>query len=76
MGITPDKTIQIIRSVISNLCPNIDITNLTLPQKSCASYMRIAEMSTLSNIHKACNLTTTDKGHINSDGTTLNMKKN
>ena len=46
MGITPDKINEIIRSVISNLCPNIDITNLKLPQKSCASYMRMAEMST------------------------------
>ena len=30
--------------------------------------MRQAEMPTISNVHKATNLTNTAQGHINSDG--------
>ena len=32
-------------------------------------------MPTISNIHKATNLTNTSQGHINSDGTTLYTRK-
>ena len=35
----------------------------------------MGDASALSNIDKACNLTTTDKDYINCDRTTLNMKK-
>ena len=61
--------------VLSKLCPSIDIKDLKLPRRSCANYMRMAEMPTLSSIHKATSLVQTDQGHLNSDGTTLNMKK-
>ena len=35
----------------------------------------MAEMPTVSDVHKVETLTKTGQGHINSDGTTLNMKK-
>lgn len=37
--------------------------------------MRMAEMPTVSDVHKVETLTNTHQGHINSDGTTLNLKK-
>ena len=76
IGISPEKISTTISSVLNKLCPSIDTSSLKLPSKSCANYMRQAEMPTISNVHKATNLTNTaQQGHINSDGTTLNMRK-
>lgn len=74
-GIAPDLIDGVIRTVLSKLSPMLDISSLKLPKRSCANYMRMAEMPTISDVHKVTNLTNTKKGHINSDGTTLNMKK-
>ena len=75
IGISPDKIDGTIRLVFNKLCPSIDTSSLKLPKKSCANYMRMAEMPTISDIHKATNLSSSGNGHINSDGTTLNMRK-
>ena len=69
IGIPPAKIIDVIRAVISKLCLSLDISTLQLPKKSCANYMRMGEMPTVEI------LTTVREGHINSDGTTLNMRK-
>ena len=38
--------------------------------------MHMAEMPTVSDVHKAASLAGSTQGHVNSDGTTLNKKKN
>ena len=51
-GIPPEKINGTIHLVIAKLCPSLDISNLKLPKKSCANYMRMAEMPTVSDVHK------------------------
>ena len=75
LGTSPEKIDIIIRTVLGKLCPTIDTSTLKLPKKSCANYMRMAEMPTVSNVHKATKLTELPQGHMNTDGTTLNLKK-
>ena len=75
LGTSPEKIDIIIRTVLGKLCPTIDTSTLKLPKKSCANYMRMAEMPTVSNVHKATKLTELPQGHMNTDGTTLNLKR-
>lgn len=74
-GIAPDQVRSIVATVLGKLCPSINIASLKLPGKSCANYMRMGEMPTVSDVHKATSLTELNQGHFNSDGTTLNMHK-
>ncbi len=74
IGIPPEN-ISITRSTVLNkICPTINTDSLKIPKKSCAKYMRQAEMPTICSAHKASNLINTPQGHINTDGTTLHMK--
>ena len=52
-GISPEKIDSTIRMVLSKLCSSLDVESLKLPKKSCANYMRMAEMPTVSDVHKA-----------------------
>ena len=74
-GISPEKIEGTVRMVLNKLCPSLDTSSLKLPKKTCSNYMRMAEMPTISDSHKATKLTETNQGHINSDGTTLSMRK-
>ena len=65
----------VVENVIKYLFPDVDISNLRLPSKSCASYMRKQEIPTINKIHKATELAKSEQWHLNSDGTTLNQKK-
>ena len=72
------KIADIIKAVIRCFNPSIDIQNLKLPQRSCASYMRKAELKTISDAHKANVLceNTSEKGfRLNTDGTTKAQRK-
>ena len=75
VGVAPEKIESIIRTVLSKLCPTLDIKNLKLPKKSCANYMRMAEMPTVSDGHKSSCQADAKLGHMNTDGTTLNLRK-
>ena len=65
----------VIENVITYLFPDVDVSNLCLPSKSCASYMRKHEIPTINKIHQASELSSSQQWHLNSDGTTLNQKK-
>ena len=70
------KIADIIRSVLKCFNPTVNIEELELPKKSCASYMRKEELSTISNAHKATVICNHSKElHINTDGTTKCQKK-
>ena len=53
----------------------MDISDLKLLHRSCANHMRMGEMPTVSDVHKATTLSKVRQGHINSDGTTGNMSR-
>ena len=58
--------------------PNLDTEHLQLPKERCASYMSREELSTVSMVHKASAISeavTTEKLHLNTDGTTLHQRK-
>ena len=70
---------EIVKTVLETFYPTVDVQNLPLPQKSCASYMRKEELVTVSSAHKAsvlCEAAKTSSGfRLNTDGTTKNQKK-
>lgn len=69
----------IIKTVLKTFHPSVDVDQLQLPKKSCASYMRMLELKTISNAHKAtvlCEQAAEGAGfHLNTDGTTKAQKK-
>lgn len=73
------KVEVIIKTVLKTFHPSIDIDQLQLPKESCASYMRMLELKTISNAHKAtvlCKQAAEGVGfHLNTDGTTKAQKK-
>ena len=74
--IPASKVESIIRSVLKCFHPTLDSDNLSLPKKTCASYMRREELKTITNAHKATILSTeTSEIKLNTDGTTKNQKK-
>ena len=69
---------DIIKAVIRCFNPSIDIQNLKLPQRACASYMRKDELKTVSDAHKAmvlCENTSQVGLSLNTDGTTKAQRK-
>ena len=73
--VPPGKIASIIRSAVTNLVPSIEPTDLKLPGKSCANYMRSQEMPTVSRAHKAAMIAAVSDLHLNTDGTTLQQQK-
>lgn len=45
------KISKVIRSVLKCFNPSVDVDGLKLPQKTCASYMRREELSSVCNAH-------------------------
>ena len=78
--IPASKIDSIIKSVIKCFQPSIDIDELKLPKKSCASYMRKDELKSICMAHKATVISedyaVKKSGlHLNTDGTTKHQKK-
>ena len=81
--IPPEKIAQTIKYVLKCFLPRADLSQLQLPAKSCAGYMRSCELETLDTVHKATHISkviqtdaSTSTGlSLNSDGTTLHQKK-
>ena len=73
------KIADIIRSVLKCFHPAIDVDQLRLPQKTCASYMRCEELRTICDAHKAsmlCSDSSKARGiSLNTDGTTKHQNK-
>ena len=72
------KIADIIRTVLKCFDPSLDVDQLKLPQRTCASYMRKKELRTINNAQKAsifCEDASLEKQfHLNSDGTTKHQK--
>ena len=68
------KVAKIVRTVLKTFKPSLDVDSIALPQKSCASYMRKDELTTVSNAHKATVLSESSSFHLNTDGTTKKQK--
>ena len=51
--IPASKITSMIKAVIKSFNPSVDVEDLKLPQRACASYMRRDELKTVSNTHKA-----------------------
>ena len=70
---------NIIKEVVKCFNPNVNVDELVLPKRSCASYIRRDELKTISTAHKAtvlCDEARTDKGFsLNTDGTTKRQRK-
>ena len=70
---------DIVKTVVKAFNPSIDVEQIQLPTKPCASYMRKDEMKTVSSVHKAMLLTEHAANKtgfkLNTDGTTKNLKK-
>lgn len=62
LRIPPRQIKSVVKNVISNLLPSVNVDELCLPGKSCAGYMRSEEMPTISNVHKATTLTKAQHG--------------
>ena len=61
---------EVIKSVLKTFHPSIDIEQIQLPQKSCASYMRKEELKIVSNAHKSTVHAAEGVGFsLNTDGT-------
>ena len=72
------KICRTIKAVLKCFLPNLDTEHLELPKERCAGYMRREELTTISMAHKASSLSeqaSTEKLHLNTDGTTLHQKK-
>ena len=73
------KIAEIIRTVLKCFNPSMNVEELKLPKKSCASYMRKEELKLISDVHKAhtiCDTAMKGKGlYLNTDGTTKHQKK-
>lgn len=75
MRMPPSQIKTVVKNVINHLIPSVDDTELRLPGKSCAAYMRSQEMPTISQAQKASELLKNDQWLLNSDGTTLTQQK-
>ena len=73
--IPPDKLCKVIITVLKIMVPSLYVTNIQLPKKSAAKYMRTYELPTISSAHKANLLAQAPLAHLNTDGTTLQQKK-
>lgn len=73
--ISPAKIANIVREVLSCFFPDVDVSTLNLPSKTCAGYMRKEELKTISSAHQATVLSEANALHLNSDGTTKLQKK-
>ena len=74
----PAKIATTIKTVLKNFLPSVDLEHLELPGRSCASYMRNQELTTVNQAHKAMTLLeNSELGplHLNTDGTTKMQKK-
>ncbi len=73
------KITDIIRTVLKCFNPSMNVEELRLPKKTCASYMRKEELKIISDAHKAhtiCSDANKGKGiYLNTDGTTKHQKK-
>ena len=73
------KIANIIRSVLKCFNPSMNVDQLRLPQKTCASYMRREELGTICDAHKAtilCSDSALTRGiSLNTDGTTKHQRK-
>ncbi|MCH9715537.1 MAG: hypothetical protein K0U52_00410 [Gammaproteobacteria bacterium] len=74
------KIDSIIKSVIKCFHPSINIDELKLPKKSCASYMRKDELKSICDAHKATVICEDYAAknkllHLNTDGTTKHQRK-
>ena len=49
----PAKISSIIKSILENFLPPLDVDKLRLPGESCASYMRREELTTVNLAHNA-----------------------
>ena len=77
--IPPGKIAIIIKTILKTFFPNLNTDELVLPKERCAGSMRIDELSTVSEAHKASiiskNVQEGKAFHLNTDGTTLAQKK-
>ena len=55
-GVPAIKISSIIKHVLQTFNPNFDVSSLSLPQKSCASYMRRDELKVVGDAQKAAKL--------------------
>ena len=73
------KITHVIKAIVGNINPSIDVEQLKLPSKACASYMRKDELKIVSAVHKAtvlCQRAADEVGFkLNTDGTTKDLKK-
>ena len=73
------KIAEITRTVLKCFNPSMNVEELKLPKKSCASYMRKEELKLISDVHKAhtiCDTAMKGEGlYLNTDGTTKHQKK-
>lgn len=67
MRVPPRQIKSVVKNVISNLVPSVNVDELRLPGKSCAAYMRSHEIPTISDVHKATKLIDAQQWHLNSD---------
>ena len=77
--VSVSKIADIIKAVLKCFNPSIDVEELRLPKKTCASYMRKDELKTISDCHKVhiiCQDASDGKGiYLNTDGTTKQQRK-
>ena len=77
--IPPGKIAIIIKIILKSFFPDLSIDELVLPKEHCAGSMRIDELTTVSQVHKASiiskNIQEGNCFHLNTDGTTLAQKK-
>ena len=77
--VSVSKIADIIRTVLKCFNPSMNVEELKLPKKTCASYMRKEELKTINDAHKAhiiCSDVSKGKGiYLNTDGTTKHQKK-
>ena len=75
LHVPPARIKPIVQNVICHLMPSLKLNNVRLPSKSCAAYMRSAEMPTISSLQKAAELAKSVQWCLNSDGTILQQAK-
>ena len=68
------KIKQVVKAVITRLMPHVDSSKIRLPGKSCAAYMRSADLATISRAHKAAQLIQSKQWHLSSDNTASGEK--
>ena len=73
--IPPGKIKGLVKCVLETMVPTAQLSNLELPSRTCADYMRREELPTLSRAHKAHKLGNTTALALGSDETTKNLQK-